>query len=124
MATRMDDQFLTIAEAADLVKVHRSTIQRLIARGGLPSYRIGERGVRIKRADLEATMLPTAISEDPRTLVHAMTEEERRRLRETVALLRKEHEAQKQRFGGAYPVDSSELLNESRDERTVQLAGE
>jgi excisionase family DNA binding protein len=130
MATRIDDQFLTIAEAADLVRVHRSTIQRMIARGALPSYRIGERGVRIKRSDLESAMLSGARSAgqaepvDARSLVRPLTEEERRRMKDTIAVLRKLQEEQKQRYGGVYPVDSSILLNEARDERTAQLTGE
>lgn len=130
MTSQANDQFLTIAEAADLVKVHRATIQRLIARGDLRSYRVGDRGVRIKRADLEETMRGSnrapeeaAPLVDPRSLVHSLTPEERRQIRTMVAILKKEHEEQRLRYGGTRPADSGELLNESRDERSRDLAG-
>jgi excisionase family DNA binding protein len=40
-------EYLTVAEAAELLKVHKSTIWRWIESGSLPAYRVGRRGVRL-----------------------------------------------------------------------------
>lgn len=46
-----ENQFLTAAEAADLLNLSERTIRRLITDGTLPAVRIG-RTVRISRTDL------------------------------------------------------------------------
>lgn len=46
-------EYLSPAEAARYGRVSRKTIDRLIARGELPAYRVGSRLVRIKTADLD-----------------------------------------------------------------------
>jgi excisionase family DNA binding protein len=35
------DEYLTVAEAASLLRVHKSTIWRWIENGSLPAYRVG-----------------------------------------------------------------------------------
>jgi len=47
-------EYLTVAEVATLLRVHRTTVWRWIACGELPAYRVGRRALRIRRADLEA----------------------------------------------------------------------
>jgi excisionase family DNA binding protein len=47
------DEFLTVPEAATLLKASRSTVDRLIKRGELSSLKAG-RLRRIRRRDLEA----------------------------------------------------------------------
>jgi excisionase family DNA binding protein len=47
------DEFLTVAEVAELLKLNQQTIRPWIDRGKLPAARLGERRVRIKRSDLE-----------------------------------------------------------------------
>jgi excisionase family DNA binding protein len=47
------DQFLTVAEIAELLKLNQQTIRNMIDRGDLPAIRVGARRVRIRRADLE-----------------------------------------------------------------------
>ena len=44
--------YMTVAEAAEYLKVHVQTIRRWIAEGKLKSYK-GERIVRVKREDLD-----------------------------------------------------------------------
>lgn len=45
---------LTIREVADKVRLSEKTIRRLIKRGELVAYRVGDRGqLRVKAADLE-----------------------------------------------------------------------
>lgn len=59
----VDLQTIPATEAARLLAIHRNTLDRLIARGDLPAYKIG-RSVRIRKTDLENylqanTWLPT-----------------------------------------------------------------
>ena len=39
----MNDKFLTYAEAIKFLKLSRTTIDRLIARKGIPNYKVGKR---------------------------------------------------------------------------------
>jgi excisionase family DNA binding protein len=54
------DEYLTVAEAAALLKVHRSTIRRWIAQGELPAYRVGQRRLALKRAEVARLIRPVA----------------------------------------------------------------
>ena len=46
------DEYLTIREVRDLLKVSDRTVRRWIERGNLPALKIG-RSVRIRRADID-----------------------------------------------------------------------
>ena len=46
------DDFLTITQAAAELGFHPNTVRNLIKSGKLPSYRIGVKIIRVKRADL------------------------------------------------------------------------
>lgn len=48
-----EDQILTVAEAAALLKLHPETIRRAIRTGELPATKFGYRTVRINRSDLD-----------------------------------------------------------------------
>jgi excisionase family DNA binding protein len=48
--------FYTIAEVADILRVHRTTVQEMIRRGELPAMRVG-RDWRIARAALQEKAL-------------------------------------------------------------------
>ncbi len=39
----MEDKFLTYAEAIQFLKLSRATIDRLIAKKGIPNYKVGKR---------------------------------------------------------------------------------
>lgn len=46
--------YLTVAEAADLLRVHRQVIYRMVERGTLRAIRVGEgRAIRIPRTALD-----------------------------------------------------------------------
>ena len=47
------DDYLTIPDVADLLKVSVKTVRRLAGRGDLPCFRVGVQ-VRFRRADLDA----------------------------------------------------------------------
>lgn len=44
----------TLSEAADLFRVHRKTIARIVESGDLAVVRIGQRGVRLRESALRA----------------------------------------------------------------------
>ena len=48
----VEEEFLTVAEVAELLKLNRQTIRNWIESGQLPAYRIGRR-VRISRTDFD-----------------------------------------------------------------------
>ena len=49
--------WLTVAEVADDLHIPRSRAYELIQRGELPAVRIGERSIRVNRAELERFLL-------------------------------------------------------------------
>lgn len=53
-----DDQFLPLGQAARLLAVHISTLRRWIRQGKLPAYRVGDKGVRVRRGDVLKLLTP------------------------------------------------------------------
>ena len=53
-----DDEYLTVAEAATLLRVSQSTIWRWINEQELPAYRIGRRRIRVRRPDIARLITP------------------------------------------------------------------
>ncbi|WP_312856201.1 helix-turn-helix domain-containing protein [Nocardioides pelophilus] len=62
MADHARTQYLTLAEAAELMSVSVKTLRRRIADGTLPAYRCGRRVIRVRVADLEQVLhrIPSA----------------------------------------------------------------
>jgi excisionase family DNA binding protein len=58
MAITLGENFLTVAEAANLVHVSQSTIWRWINSKELPAYRLGPRRIRVKVSDLAPLLRP------------------------------------------------------------------
>lgn len=54
--------WLTSDEASEYLQVTRRTLDRYRAEGRLPAYRIGQRAIRFKRADLDALARPVMAS--------------------------------------------------------------
>ena len=52
------DQTLTIAEAAERIRVNPKTIRRRIADGSLTGYRVGPRLIRLDPAEVDALLRP------------------------------------------------------------------
>jgi excisionase family DNA binding protein len=50
-----DDEFLTVADIARVLKLNQQTVRNWIDRGSLPALHIGRR-VRIRRSDFEALL--------------------------------------------------------------------
>ena len=51
------DEFLTVAEVAQLLRLNQQTVRNWIDQGSLPEIRVGARRVRIPRADLDAFLM-------------------------------------------------------------------
>jgi excisionase family DNA binding protein len=143
------DECLTIAEAAALLKVHRSTIRRWIVQGELPAYRVGRRRLALRRADLDRLVRPAARAAAAREgIVFSVTDPSLAGLTpaEQIAVIRarraeippltpeqrerglramEEAKALSERIlrerGGVPFSPSWEIINEFRDERSEQL---
>ena len=50
----MEQEFLTAKEVSRLLKIHLSTPYKWIKRNALPFFRVGEKCVRFRRADVES----------------------------------------------------------------------
>src|SRR3954452_17410107 len=61
----LNEEYLTVTEAANLVRVSPSTIRRWIREGNLPAYRLGPRRVGLKRNDLAALIAPVRAFPEP-----------------------------------------------------------
>ena len=129
MPTMLDEEYLTVAEAAAQLRVNQSTIRRWIANGSLPAYRVGQRRVALKESDVAAMIaplqgmreVPLRTTPDGRPYLPPLTREERR---QGLAALEAAKQARAEllaRRGGVPFSPSWELLNEARDERTEQL---
>jgi len=126
----IDEEFLSVAEAADRLRVAPSTIRRWIREGDLPAFRLGRRRVGLKRGDLDRLVTPVRAApyenqmsrittDEPRRF----TAEERRRGLEIMAELEQMAKAITAERGAPFP-SSTELLAQLREERMRQLTGE
>lgn len=60
----LDDEFLTVAEIAGILKLNQQTIRNWIDQGTLPALRVG-RSVRVRRSDFEALLERSRIGIPP-----------------------------------------------------------
>jgi excisionase family DNA binding protein len=51
----LTEEFLTVAEVAELLKLNQQTVRNWIDQGSLPALRVGRR-VRIRRSDLDRVL--------------------------------------------------------------------
>lgn len=50
----VENEFLTVDEVAELLKLNQQTVRNMIDRAEMPAVRVGPRRIRIRRADLDA----------------------------------------------------------------------
>jgi excisionase family DNA binding protein len=129
MVTLLGEEYLTVPEAAAALHVAKSTIRRWMAQGTLPSYRVGQRRVVVKRVDVAGLIMPARReTEDRGAMDHAkidsirpLTPEERMRGLAAMAEARRLREDLVNQRGGEPFPPSWEDLAEFRDERSRQL---
>ncbi|MFL5822056.1 MAG: helix-turn-helix domain-containing protein [Solirubrobacteraceae bacterium] len=69
LAVNLAEEFLTVAEVAELLKLNQQTVRNWIDQGSLPALRVGRR-VRIRRSDLDR-MLEDGSTKGGRSSGHA-----------------------------------------------------
>lgn len=124
----VDEEYLSVAEAATRLRVAQSTIRRWIREGDVPAYRLGRRRVGLKRGDLDRLVRPVqaAAYENQMSRIttdapRRFTAEERRRGLEIMDELERTAKAITAERGGKLYPSSTEILAEQREERTRQL---
>lgn len=122
--TTHETRYLTVAEAAERLRVSRPTVWRWIDSGRLPAFRVGARSIRIREEDIDRVVQPVAapspamrrLEGQPGYWSHQQgdpnvdVDELLRRLRRTrEAILRRR---------GGQPFESSvEIIRQGREER-------
>ena len=125
-----DGEYMTVAEAATLLRVTPSTVRRWIRLGDVPAYRIGQRRVALRRADLARLITPARHATDTKDSVvvdepvvrRRLTPEERQRGLEAMDRAEELSRRTLAERGGKLFSPSWEIINEQRDERTRQLS--
>jgi excisionase family DNA binding protein len=130
-------RYYTVAQAAQKLQVHRTTILRWIDAGKLRAYRVGPKAVRILERDLEAVVTPanetrgevTRMKEQQPTQGTILTKAPTRRLTDEeikrgLAALAEARAFREQllaeRDGKPLP-SSADLIREEREERSKRL---
>lgn len=118
-------QYVTVARAAELLKVSKSTLWRWIRQGDLPAYRFGYRRVLIKQRDLDKLITPARgeVKTMKETvpiitpLTDAQVQQGLQAMKQADALL----DAIRSRTKGKPLADSAPLIRKAREERAKQL---
>jgi excisionase family DNA binding protein len=123
------ESYLTVAQAAQQLLVHPSTIRRWIDRGRLAAYRLGEKRIGVRPSDVARQVAPRRArvgqrermaQADQKLVIPLLTTEEQRRGLRALAELERISAAIAARHRKLIP-ESWELINRSRDERTREL---
>jgi excisionase family DNA binding protein len=119
------DDLVSVREAAKLLRISESTAWRWINQHRLPAYRVGQKRVYVKRADL-ATVVEPARSEDgpivdPRASAKRMTPEESKRTLAALAKLKEIQEEMLTERGGKPWIPAWKIINQQRELRSRQL---
>jgi excisionase family DNA binding protein len=130
MRAVLDEAYLTVSEAAALLKVHKSTIRRWIGQGDLPAYRIGRRRVALKRTDVARLVKParvqrvddSAMTKPDVAVIRRLSPEQQRQGLRALEELRRLHQRVYAELGDKPLTPSWEILAELRDERSRQLS--
>ena len=126
----VDEEFLTVAEAATLLRVAPSTVRRWIREGDVPAHRIGRRRVALRRADLARLITPArpsaetigSVTVDEPIVGRRLTPEEKQHALEVMDRVQQRAKEIQARRGGKLFPPAWITINEQRDERTRQLS--
>lgn len=126
MATEVDTEWLTIPEAAGLLKISTVTLHRWLKQGRLLAYHVGPRYVRIRRQDLVSVFTPVSKGriEDMSQVVarqeavKPLTEEQIRRRLEAIEQCEALTKRMRARRGGKPLPSSWRVIRQAREERS------
>jgi excisionase family DNA binding protein len=98
----LEDDFLTVAETASLLRVSPATIRRWIRTGDVPAWRLGPRRIALRRSEVAGLIAPVAPrndrprdrSGDEQDELDAVTPEEVARQRAAIERLREQWRAE------------------------------
>lgn len=123
MVTRFKNEYVTVADAADLLGVAQSTIRRWIKEERVPTYRLEDRRILLKRDQLSGlySSLHTTDELDDLRNVPLMTAEERRHAMNVVRELERSRDELVRKRGGKPFLPAEGVIREMRDERTREL---
>jgi excisionase family DNA binding protein len=123
MIRSQESDYYTVAQAAKVLEVSPSTIWRWIKTGKLPAYRVGQRNIRIKKADLPRIITPARAKEvsmekHPPALQPPTEEELVRRKRLVEQILAKSEER------SIAPLTTADLVRQARAQERQSYASE
>ena len=128
----VDEQLLTVAEVAELLRVAPSTVRRWIRDGDVSAHQVGKRRIGVRRSDLAALVKPVRTNphtvpeprreggEDWRTVPKLTPDEQAKALAVVEDLRRMREELLAEREGRPFSP-AWILVNEARDERSNEL---
>jgi excisionase family DNA binding protein len=120
--------YVTVAQAAQQLAVHPSTIRRWIDQGRLPAFRVGQKRIGLRLSDLARMVRPRlemGQTEDSTATMHrSLTQEEQQRGLQALAELERLDEELLRRRAGRPVSPAWEVLNETRDARADNLTPE
>lgn len=129
MAVDPVNEWLTVAEAAVLLRVGKSAVKRLIERGRLPVFQLGPRKLRLRREDVEAVLTTVVPPPGPEGFdgdgvpLQPLTPEEKIKQLELIEELRRFQEEVAARHGVKQFSSSVPIINRARRLRSKQLLG-
>lgn len=127
----IDEEYLTVAEAARLSKVSQSTIWRWVNQGELPAYRFGRRRVLIRRDDMKKLITParrekgggmTEIEKERERLSRPLSKDEQKKALAALEAAEEFSAQLRERRGGRLYPDSAETIRKMRQDRTRELS--
>jgi excisionase family DNA binding protein len=122
------EEYLSVQEAAAVLRVHRSTIRRWIAEGDLPAYRVGQRKLAVKRTDLVSHLSPAGSVQKggggawiQGQRIPTLTRREQQRALAAVEAAKRLQANLLARRGGKRFSPSGNIIDQLRDARCQQL---
>src|SRR5437773_11303975 len=119
----LDEEYVTVAKAAELMHISPSTLWRWLKSGDLPGYRFGHRRVLIKRDDLTAIITPfnglrgeAMVAAERNRLKRPLSEAERQAAAAALQAARVLRAETLERRDGHLFSDSTELIRQMREE--------
>lgn len=120
-----DEGLLSVAEAAELLRISQSTLWRWIKDARVPAYRVGPKRVWLKHADLGPLLNPRPVSRNGREVRgphgRPLTPSQRAHRLAVIEDLRRFQARLLAERGGKPFEESWKIIDEMRQERTKQL---
>lgn len=129
MIASRDADLVTVAEAAKILRVSLVTVRRWLRQGLLPSFHVGPKAVRIRRADLQAVVTPIrqadstrSAPEPPCAALEPLSDDEVAQQQAALAASAKLLAEMAARRGGTPFAESWPLIRAARAERSRRQA--